>query len=380
MTQGPKQPGPPRRDDDLPEDVTDIANELAREHERRRATGQARVDVTGFDTSDTASNPYFRPQRSAEPTVEVPALRPLSEAVVQPVRLPQPQPEEGVAMEPTEDETLNQAILTKRLPVPIKAEAATPGYEDVVANIPEARGSDTEIRKVLPQSKVLKEPGLLLHDDDLEQLRRRTSRGLLVPLVRAMTERVNSLLSARAPVPFDHSYYDLRGVSWGADISESPSLIEAAFIARLSGREDARLWALNALARKAHQNSGVFHDRAGCDPDTPPGRGCITALRDVALAADLLSPWLTEADKEDLANILHYNGKRLAPFVNDPSLNLPPGLGETGAMSLGLIGLPLMTFERFYPDAKRWPNSDRRRCWPTAWPKTAAPPPATWWG
>lgn len=360
MTQGPKKPGASRRDDDMPEDVTDIANELAQEHARRRSTGEpARVDLTGLDTSDSPSNPYFRPQKGGETTAEVPALRPLSEAVVQPVRMPDP--EDSVVMEPTEDGTLNQAILTKRLPVPVKPESPTASYEDVVANIPEATGSDTEIRRVLPQSKVLKEPGLLLGDDDLDQLKRRTSRGLLVPLTRAMAERVSSLIGARALVPFDHSYYDLRGVSWGADISESPSLLEAAFIARLTGREDARLWALNALGLKAHQNSGVFHDRAGSDPDTPPGRGCITSLRDVALAADLLAPWLTEADKEDLANILHFNGKRLAVFVNDPKMNLPASLGETGAMALGLVGLPLMTFERFYADAKRWVDSAEQR-------------------
>lgn len=360
MTQGPDKPDPSRRDSDLPDDVTELARELEQEHQRRRTTGAAaRMDYTGLETGSPSSNPYFRPQSSAEPTVEVPALRPLSEAVVQPVRLPQP--EEGVALEPTEDEALNRAILTKRLPVPVKPDAPSPGYEDVVADIPEARGSDTEIRKVLPQSRVLKEPGLLLNDDDLETLRHRTSRGLLVPLLRAMSDRVGTLLAARAIVQFDHSYYDLRAVSWGADISESPSLLEAAFLARLTGREDVRAWALAALGLKAHQNSGVFHDRAGSDPDTPPGRGCITSLRDLALAADLLSPWLTDADKEDLAGILHFNGKRLAVFVNDPNLNLPPGLGETGAMALGLVGLPLMTFERFYADAKRWVDSAEQR-------------------
>jgi len=361
MAQSPQQPKPPRRDDDLPEDVTDIANELAQEHARRRTTGApSRVDLTGFETSATGnpSNPYFRPPTS-DPSVEVTALRPLSEAMVKPVHIPEP--DEGVTLEPTEDEALNRAILTKRLPVPIKTEAPESSYDDVVANIPEARGSDTEIRKVLPQSQVLKEPGLLINDDDLEQVRRRTSRGLLVPLMRAMSDRVQSLVTAKAPVPFDHSYYDLRGVSWGADICESPSLLETAFVARVSGREDARYWALNALGLKAHQNNGIFHDRAGNDPETPPGRGCITSLRDVAIAADFLGPFLTNADKEDLANILHFNGKRLAAFVNDPSLNLSAGLGEIGAMALGLIGLPLMTFERFYADAKRWVDTAEQR-------------------
>lgn len=360
MTQGPKPPAQPGRNSDQPDDVTELARELEQEHARRRTTGAPpRVDLSGFETSNTGSNPYFRPQNTSEPTVEVTALRPLSEAVVQPVRMPEP--EEGVALEPTDDQALNRAILTKRLPVPSKPDAPTPGYEDVTVNIPEATGSDTAIRKVLPQSKVLKEPGLLLSDEDLENVRRRTSRGLLVPLVRAMAERVTALANARAIVPFDHSYYDLRAVSWGADISESPSLLEAAFLARVSDRPDARAWALGALARKAHQNGGVFHDRAGNDPDTPPSRGCITALRDVALAADLLSPYLTEADKEDLAGILHFNAKRLAAFVNDPSLNLPAGLGETGAMALGLVGLPLMTFERFYADAKRWVDTAEQR-------------------
>ncbi len=362
MTQGPAHPKSPAPDDREPDDITEIARELEAEHKARRTTGIAGpVDISAFEGTGKGphSNPYFRPP-SDTPTVEIAALRPLSEAVVQPLR--PPQPEDGVAMEPaSEDAALNQAILTKRLPTPQKPDAATPGYEDVVVEIPDARGSDTEIRRVLPQSAVLKEPGLLLNDDDLENLSRRTKRGLLVPLLRAMEARIDAMLRARAPVPFDHSYYDLRAVSWGADISESPSLLETAFVARLTGREDARLWALNALGLKAHQNNGLFQDRAGQDPDTPPGRGCITALRDMALAADFLSPYLTAADKDDLAGILHHNAKRLAVFVGDPNLNLPANLSETGAMALGLVGLPLMTFERFYADAKRWVDTAEQR-------------------
>lgn len=354
MAKAPKNPDPP---EDMPDEVTQIAQELEIEHARRHTTGARK----GIDLSQIAegpvSNPYFRPP-TENPTVEVPALRPLSEAFVKPVAMPRQ--DDNVAMEPaSEDETLNQAILTKRLPVPAKGEAG--GWDDVQVVIPDAKGSDTEIRQVLPQSKVLREPGLLFASDEIEALRKRTSRGLVVPLLRAMKDRVDSLLASTATVPFDHSYYNLRSASWGADISESPSLLEAAFYARLSDDDNARRWAIAALQLKAAQNNGVFHDRAGQDPDTPPGRGCIMALRDVALAWDFLGPFLAETDRDYVASVLHFNGKRLAALVGDPNLDLPATMSETGALALGLVGLPLMTFERYYADAKRWVDTAEQR-------------------
>ena len=357
MAKAPRNPDPP--DDDVPDEVTRIANELEAENTRRRTSGgRPMADLSEFADAQ-ASNPYFRPPTDM-PTAEVPALRPLSEAFVRPLPAQPRRPDDGVAMEPaSEDDTLNQAILTKRLPVPAKPEAGD--WEGVQIHIPDAKGSDTEIRHVLPQSKVLREPGLLFAEDDLEMLRRRTSRGLVVPLLRAMGDRVDSLLSATDDVPFDHTYYNLRAVSWGADICESPSLLEAAFLARLGGDETVQRWAIAALQLKAAQNNGVFHDRAGQDPDTPAGRGCVGALRDVALAWDMLGPFLAESDREYVASVLHFNGRRLASLVNDASLDLPSSLSETGAMALGLVGLPLMTFERYYADAKRWVETAEQR-------------------
>ena len=175
--------------DDEQEDVTDLVHEFTREHQRRQDSGESYHDLREFeDESSQAaiSNPYFRPQEH-DPTAEVPALRPLSDAVINPIQMPEQS--EAIALEPTSDDsTLNEAILTKRLPLPPKPEkqeVTMEEIESVVANIPEAKGSDTDVRVVLPQTKVIEDPGLLFNEADLDDLQDRLRNGLLASLVRS---------------------------------------------------------------------------------------------------------------------------------------------------------------------------------------------------
>ena len=344
------------------EDVTDLANEIKSEHERRKAAG-AKPDLGEFDDAPPSSNPYFRPQEHQEPTVELPALRPLSDVVLTPMRLPEQ--DEGVALEPaSEDSTLNEAILTKRLPQPPKPDkqqVTMEEIESIVADIPEAKGSNTDIRQVLPQSKVIEDPGLLFNAADVQDLQLRLDRGLLASLIRVLRDRTDTLMHAKASVPFDLDYYSLRSVSNGASVVENPTLLELAFVGRLFEDDKMMGWAREALLRKCRAADGVFHDRAGADPDTPPGRGCVAAIRDVALAMDFLSSVLPEAEKAEVAAALHRNGQRLANFINDPKQNAPASISENGAMALGMAGLPLMNFEAYYMHARRWVDNAEQR-------------------
>ncbi|MCC6465389.1 MAG: hypothetical protein IT463_08640 [Planctomycetes bacterium] len=138
-------------------------------------------------------------------------------------------------------------------------------------------------------------------------------------------------------------------------------MLEAAFVGRLDGNPEALGWAGQALLLKCRQNGGLFHDRAGAEHETPPSRGCITALRDVALAADLLAETLNEGARAEVAAALHANGKRLWMLISDPRNSPPPSVSEWGAMALGLSGLPLMNDEKYYNDAKRWVDSAEQR-------------------
>ena len=346
------------------EDVTDLARELSSENARRRAAGESTDDLRDFGESTApSSNPYVRPKAHVEPTVEVPALRPLSDAVITPMRVPEQ--DEAIALEPaSEDSTLNEAILTKRLPLPPKAEkqeVTMEEIESVVAYIPEAKGSNTDIRQVLPQSQVTQDPGLLFNEGDLQDLQLRLDRGLMASLIRVLRDRTDSLMQAQANVPFDLDYYSLRSVSNGAGIVENQSLLEMAFVGRLYEDDQMMAWARDALLRKCRAANGVFHDRAGADPETPPGRGCVSAIRDLALALDFLSPTLSEQDKAEVAATLYKNGLRLANFINDPKQNAPATIGENGAMALGLAGLPLMNFEPYYQHARRWADNAEQR-------------------
>lgn len=360
-------PGPhgapfePAGEEPAEEEITDIASELEREHQRRRGEDELRPELEPDE-----DNPYFSAPKQDTPTVHTPALRPLSDAVIDPVKMPEP--DEAVALEPTsEDSTLNEAILTKRLPLPPKAErgdgqeVTMEEIESVVAHIPEATGSDTDIRQVLPQSKVIEDPGLLFDDDDLHQLRSRVETGLVSSLSRAMRDRLETLLASEGSVPYDLNYYSLRSVSNGASIAESPTLLEVAFLGRMSGEEKQLRWAIDALLAKCRQNGARFHDRMGADPQTPPGPGCTVAIRDVTLAMDILQPSLTEEQRGEIAAVLYSEGKRLAGFINDPNNNAPAGVSEHGAMALGLAGLPLMNFERYYTHARRWVDNAEQR-------------------
>lgn len=344
------------------EDITDLVNELTEEHKRRQASGESTHDLRELESGGPPSNPYFQ-RAEPTPTAEVPALRPLSDAIIQPVKMPEQS--EAIALEPaSDDSTLNEAILTKRLPLPPKQEkqeVTMEEIESIVAEIPEAKGSDTEIRKVLPQSKVLKDPGLLFNADDIYELQSRVDRGLVATLSRAMRDRTEALVSAGANVPFDLDYYSLRSVSNGATIIDSPSLLETAFIGRLYEDERVLGWAVKALDYKCKAAGGRFHDRAGADPETPPGRGCVTAIRDVALAMDILGPVLTDQQRAEAARALYDNGLRLARFITDPKNNAPAGVSEQGALALGLAGLPLMNYEEYYTHARRWVDTAEQR-------------------
>src|SRR5690606_2184649 len=91
--------------------------------------GESSHDLRELDDVHPSSNPYFQPQQH-DSTAMVPALRPLSEAVISPVNLPAAQ--DAIALEPaSEDSTLNEAILTKRLPVPQKPERADVTMEEI---------------------------------------------------------------------------------------------------------------------------------------------------------------------------------------------------------------------------------------------------------
>lgn len=350
---------PNQPDDDDREDITDIVNELTASHNQRSTATPDLSDFHTVDQTGPASNPYFRPPK-ADPTVELPALRPLSDAVITPTHRP-PQ-NDVVAMEPTsEDSTLNQAILTKRLPLPPKVEVSLAELETIVADIPEAKGRDTDIRQQLPQSRVIADPGLLFNDDDLPDLRDRLGRGLLASLARAIRDRAGGMVGATTSVPFGPDYYSMRAVSNGATIIESPSLLEVAFVARVDDNEAAQRWAADATLAKCRQNGGLFQDRAGASPDSLPGRGCVVAMRDIAIAWDLLNPRLTDDERQEIAAALHRNGQRLATYINNQANNAPASLSETGAMALGLAGLPLMNVEQFYVNAKRWVDSAESR-------------------
>jgi hypothetical protein len=341
-------PGPRGAPQEPPEDADDVTDSPSRRTLRPT-------------TDPVPGNPYFRPPKGPPPTTELSAMRPLSDAVITPYRPAENWPD-SPAMEPVvEDSALNEAINTKRLPNPARAEALMAEMERIVASIPEAGGSNTEVRRVLPQGKVLEEPGLLLHDGDIEPLRERLSRGLLASLWATMQERVEALLRASAPVPYDHHYYSLHSVGPGASILESPTLLEAALVARVTGRRDATEWATVALVQKCRQNEGRFLDTAGDAPDAAPGFGCVTALRDVSLAADLLRPMLEPAARGEVTRVLADNAVRLAAYINTPDAGVPPSLSEQGAMALGLCGLPLMSDEGWYAQARRWVDTAEQR-------------------
>ncbi|MDC1141850.1 Ig-like domain-containing protein [Planctomycetota bacterium] len=348
----------PRGDDDVDE-VTQIAEELEAEHLTRRTTGVASKELDELASENPPSNPYF--QRSSEtPTAEVKALRPLSEAVVQPLQMPDP--DEAIALEPTsDDEILHQAILTKRLPVPPEKEEVTvEDLEGVEAVIPEAKGSDTEIRQVLEQAKVYEDPGLLFDDEHLFTIRTRLDRGLTASLHRQLQARVTALVDAKTPIPFGREYYTLAGVSDGADVSSNQSLVEVAFFARLGSASDALVWAKQALLAKCAQ--GQWHAIVGADPQTPPDQGCVNAIRDVALASDFLRTKLSEEELTQINTALYTNGKRLWGYITDERNNVLPSVSEQGAMALGLAGMPLMSHEAWYHDARRWVDTAEQRC------------------
>jgi hypothetical protein len=353
----PQQPA----DEDF-EEVTDIADSLEREHRARRPRPEpddAELDALEQDAAEPAADPYFYAAQEGE-TGETAALRPLSEVVVQPFT---PAPiDESIVMEPTtDDRTLHEAILTKRLPQPPKHEVTMEEIESVVAEIPEAGGSDTEIRSVLPQSRVMHDPGLLFADEDVEDLYGKLQGGLLLSLSRVMSDRIHTLLGASGGVPYDLDYYSLRGVGKDASIVESPSLLEAAFLARVTRDEDISAWAVAALMHKCRQHGGIFHDIAGVPIETPPGRGCAVAIRDVTLAFDWLSAKLSDEERSEVMLVLHTNGVRLYALISNPNADVAPSLSEAGAMSLGLAGLPLMNEDAYYQNARRWVDSAEQR-------------------
>ncbi|MHC4840203.1 MAG: Ig-like domain-containing protein, partial [Planctomycetota bacterium] len=352
-------PGPrPDADQDV-DDVTQLAEELEAEHQNRRTTGVASADLKEFDNVSPASNPYFQ-SSSETPTAEVKALRPLSEAVVQPLQMPEP--DEAIALEPaTDDEILHQAILTKRLPVPPeKDEVTVEDLEGVEAHIPDAKGSDTEIRQVLQQEQVYEDPGLLFDDEQLFTIRTRLDRGLTASLHKQLQARAQALVAASKPVPFGREYYTLAGVSAGADVSSNQSLVEVAYYARLSSSAESTDWAKRAILAKCAQ--GQWHSIVGADPQTPPDQGCVNAIRDVALASDFLRTKLSADELNQINTAIYNNGRRLWGYLTDETNNPLPSVSEQGALALGLAGMPLMSEEAWYHDARRWVDTAEQRC------------------
>lgn len=360
-TPGPAPDGDGELQEDFPvdsDDVTELAEEFEAEHNHRRTTGLANKNIDGFENDSPNSNGYFQ-AASETPSSEVQALRPLSEAIVTALELPEI--DDAIALEPTtDDEILQQAIITKRLPVPEKEELTVKDLESVEAHIPDAKGSDTAVRKILAQQLVHEDPGLLFDDEQVSIIRTRLDRGLLASLNRKLETHCKSLIDAESAVPFGREYYTLAGISAGADVSNNHSLLEVAFYARLSSNADAENWAKSALLAKCEQ--GQWHSIFGADPLTPPDQGCVNSIRDVTLAADFLRAKLSNEDKAKINKALYDNGRRLWNYITDASNNPLPSTSEQGAMVLGLAGMPLMSEESWYHDARRWVDTAEQRC------------------
>lgn len=356
-----KAPGPPAHPQSAPPVAP--APPGARRYPGVQPLNKAQLSPTAGSTERPASDPYFSRVSETPSSGEVPALRPLSQAVISPV--PPPSSGDSVIMEPqSDDETLNEAILTKRLPKPPKAEAppaqkdtrkvSLADLESIVAHIPEAQGSDHDVVSVLPQKKVIEEPGMVLGEADLPRLRERARAGMLATHLELMQGRTAALIAAHSGVPFGLDYYSLQAVSASASLLENPTLLEAAYVGRVL--EDPAMigWACEALTAKCGQNSGRWALTPGEGPSRVPSLGTVSAMRDVALSFDILRKVLDVQDREIALRALFINGQDLFRKLTQAPAPAELQLYDFAPPALGLAALLLMSEEKYYGDAKRW--------------------------
>jgi hypothetical protein len=363
-------------------EITRIAREIQEADKKSRAPkpeppkpapgvkplNKAQMSPTANSPQGAASDPYFNRHTDTPSSGETPALRPLSQAVISPVAMPPSA--NDVIMEPqSEDETLNEAILTKRLPKPREVtgrkdttkKVSIADLESIVAHIPEAGGEDAAIHSVLPQRKVIDEPGLIAAEHDLPRLREKTRTGIMATHLEVLQLRLRDVIAAEGGVPFGLDYYSLHAVGPQASIVENPSLLEASYVGRLLDDPAIIGWACEALLLKCRQNNGKWPTTPADGPTRLAGAGTASALRDVALSFDILRKVLDPADKDAVLKALHVNGldmfRKLAQMPAEHEMALydfaPPGLG--------LAALLLMSEERYYGDAKRWLDFTEQR-------------------
>ncbi len=329
-----------------------------------KALNKAQLSPTANSNERPASDPYFSRHNDSPSSGVVPALRPLSQVSISPV-LPPPSTSSGdtLIIEPqADDETLNEAILTKRLPKPREAaprkdttkKVSIADLESIVAHIPEAGGDDSAIRTALPQQTVKEEPGLVASEQDLVRLRTRVKSGILSTHVEALQLRLRDVVAAEGGVPFGLDYYSLQAVGPQASVVENPSLLEASYLGRLLDDPSLLGWACEALMLKCRQNNGKWPTTPVEGPARVPGPGTCGALRDVSLAFDILRRVLDPDDRAAVLKALHVNGLEMFRKLTQPPAEHELELFDYAPPALGLAALLLMSDEKFYGDGKRW--------------------------
>lgn len=325
---------------------------------------KAQLSPTANSQERPTSDPYFSRHSDSPSSGVVPALRPLSQVSISPVA-PPPATSSGdtLIIEPqADDETLNEAILTKRLPKPREQAPKKEGtrkvsiadLESIVAHIPEAGGDDAAIRTALPQKKVIEEPGLVLSEQDLARLRERTRAGILATHVEMLQLRLREVVASEGGVPFGLDYYSLQAAGPQSSLIENPTLLEASYLGRLLDDPAMMGWACEALTLKCRQNNCKWATTPAEGIARVPGHGTAGALRDVALAFDILRKVLEPADKEAVLKALHINGLDLFRKLTQPPAENELELFDYAPPALGLAALLLMSEERYYGDGKRW--------------------------
>ncbi|MCC6574618.1 MAG: hypothetical protein IT462_12615 [Planctomycetes bacterium] len=376
-TKGTSRPAVKPTQEDLAE-ITQIAEELENRTRAKPVPG-----ASSTMGQRPASDPYFN-RIQDQSTGEVKAIRPLSEPVVARFLPPQPQPTfegssgDSLIVEPqSEDETLNEAILTKRFPKPVakpptqrqdrddsptnRSGVSVADLESVVAHIPEAGGSDTQIRQILPQRGVIQDPGLMVADQDIPALHVRIAGGLLGQLHEVMQRRARHLLMAEGSVPFGLDYYSLQSVSKDAPIYESPSLLETAYLGRVHNDGNYIDWSRRALLNKCRQSGGKWGNTAAEGARRLPGVGTLSSIRDVALAYDALRAVLSKEEVAEILKALHGNGLDCYRQLTQKPTESNLFFYDAAPPALGLASQLLMNEERYYGDAKRWADFAEQR-------------------
>lgn len=324
---------------------------------------KAQLSPTAGSNERPASDPYFSRHSDSPSSGQVPALRPLSQVSISPVA-PPPSASSGdtLIIEPqADDETLNEAILTKRLPKPREAtrkettkKVSIADLESIVAHIPEAGGDDAAIRTALPQRKVIEEPGLVLGEKDLPRLRARIKAGILAAHAEAIGQRLRDVVALEGGVPFGLDYYSLQAVGPQSTLLENPTLLESAYLGRVLDDPAILGWACEALLLKCRQNGGKWATTPAEGATRVAGMGAASGLRDAALAYDILRPVLEQPDRDAVLKALHVNGLDLFRKISQTPGEHEVELYDIAPPALGLAALLLMSEERYYGDGKRW--------------------------